>query len=90
MRFHEAIMKRQLAYGVSQGSPCAFEVEVRLDDAVDQHGRSTIAQQNAMTKIQKKLVALALGLLLGVPGLARADVNFDFTTIDVPGSTSTA
>src|SRR5262249_48206863 len=36
-----------------------------------------------------QLAALALGLLLGVPGLARADVKFTFTTIDVPNSTGT-
>jgi hypothetical protein len=89
MRFSETNMKRHPAYDVSQGSPSAFEVEVRLDDAVDRQVRSMIAQQSAMTKIQKKLVALALGLLVGVPGLARADVNFNFTTIDVPGSTRT-
>ena len=33
---------------------------------------------------------IALGLLLGLPGLARADMNFTFTTIDVPGAVGTA
>jgi uncharacterized membrane protein len=48
-----------------------------------------IAQQrSAMMTTQKMLAAVALGLLLGVPGLAKA--QFNFTTIDVPGSTSTA
>ena len=37
---------------------------------------------------QKMLAAVALGLLLGIPGLAKA--QFDFTTIDVPDATSTA
>ncbi len=83
-------MKRRPAYDVSQGWPGAFGAKVRRDDAVDQQARSMIAQQSAKPKIHKKLVALALGLLLGVPGLARADVTFNFTTIDVPGSTSTA
>src|SRR5262245_8151164 len=32
---------------------------------------------------------VALGLVLGVPGLASADVKFNFTTIDVPNSTGT-
>jgi probable HAF family extracellular repeat protein len=91
MRFHETSMKRQSTFDVGQCSLWAFEVEVPLDDAVDQQARSMIAQRSAMAKIQEKLVALALGLLLGVPGPARADVNnFDFTTIDVPDSTSTA
>src|SRR5712671_4598727 len=85
-------MKRQSAYDVSEGLSWAFEAEVRLYDVVDEQARSMIAHQSAMTKMQKKLVAVALGLLLGVPGLARADVNvnFNFTTIDVPGSTRTA
>jgi probable HAF family extracellular repeat protein len=43
-----------------------------------------IARQGAAPKIEKKLMAIALGLLLGVPGLARADMTFTFTTIDVP------
>jgi probable HAF family extracellular repeat protein len=43
-----------------------------------------ISRQNGAPKIQNKLMALALGLLLGLPGLARADVQFTFTTIDVP------
>jgi uncharacterized membrane protein len=39
---------------------------------------------------QKKLAALTVGLFLaGVPGLARAEASFTFTTIDVPGSTGT-
>ena len=44
----------------------------------------------------KKLVlitivnTLALGLLVGIPRPASGDVNFKFTTIDPPGSTSTA
>src|SRR5262245_36056510 len=37
---------------------------------------------------RKALVAVVLGLLLGVPGVAQA--QFSFTTIDVPGATSTA
>src|SRR5437870_3899138 len=36
----------------------------------------------------KTLVALALGLLLGVPGPAKA--QYKITTIDVPGATATA
>src|SRR3989442_9065644 len=35
---------------------------------------------------QKMFAAMALGLLLGVPGLAKA--QYDFTTVDVPGATS--
>ncbi len=35
-------------------------------------------------------MVLALGLLLGLSGLARADVKFTFITIDVPGAHSTA
>ena len=45
-------------------------------------------QRRAMMK--KKLAALALGLLLGTPGLPAAGANFNFTTIDVPASTRTA
>ena len=33
---------------------------------------------------------VALGLVLAVPGLANADVKFNFTTIDYPGSSRTA
>jgi uncharacterized membrane protein len=91
MRFHERNMKRQADYDVSRGSPWEFEVEVPLDDVANRPARSKIAGLSAMAKIQEKLVALALGLLLGVPGLARAaDVNFNFTTIDKPDSTETA
>src|SRR5262249_41868010 len=35
-------------------------------------------------EIQLKFGLLALGLLVGLPGVARADVKFSFTTIDVP------
>jgi hypothetical protein len=35
------------------------------------------------------VVGIAL-MGLGIPGLARAGANFNFTTIDVPGSTRTA
>ena len=35
-------------------------------------------------EIQLKCGLLALGLLVGFPGLARADVKFNFNTIDVP------
>jgi probable HAF family extracellular repeat protein len=76
---------------VIQGSLLAFESEVRLDDVLDRQARSMIApQRRAM--IQKKLaaLALALGLLLGTPGLPAAGANFNFTTIDVPHSTRTA
>jgi uncharacterized membrane protein len=84
-------MKRHPAHNVSQSSPWPTEVDAPLDDATAGQARSTIAQQSALAKIQKKLVGLALGLLVGVPGLARAaDVNFNFTTIDVPGCTRTA
>jgi uncharacterized membrane protein len=48
------------------------------------------ARQNATPKIQKKVMALAFGLLLGFPGVARADLMFNFTTIDVPGAANTA
>jgi probable HAF family extracellular repeat protein len=41
-----------------------------------------------MMTTQKMLAAMALGLLLGVPGLATA--QYSFTTIDVPGAASTA
>ena len=33
---------------------------------------------------------VALGLVLAVPGLANADVKFNFTTIDYPNSSRTA
>jgi probable HAF family extracellular repeat protein len=42
-----------------------------------------IARQGAAPKIEKKLMAMALGLLLGLPGLAKADVKFGFSKIDV-------
>jgi uncharacterized membrane protein len=83
-------MKGQLAYGVSGDSRWGFEVKGRLDDAEKWQARSVIACQDATPKIQKKLIALALSLLLGFPGLARADFTFNFTTIDVPGASRTA
>jgi probable HAF family extracellular repeat protein len=73
-----------LAYDVSPDSPWGCEVRGRLDDAAQWQARSMIARQGAAPKIEKKLMAMALGLLLGLPGLARADVKFTFTTIDVP------
>ena len=36
---------------------------------------------------KRMLAAMALGMVLSVPGLVKAE--FNFTTIDVPGSTST-
>ena len=44
--------------------------------------------QTTVRKSWKTLAAVVLGLVLSIPGLAKA--QFDFTTIDVPGSTSTA
>jgi hypothetical protein len=51
--------------------------------------RSMIGYQSALSQTKKKFGVLLLGLLLVLPGLARADVNFKFTTIDVPQSTGT-
>ena len=83
-------MKRRPMYDVSQDPPWDSEVKGRLDDVAKRQALSMIARQDATPKIQKGLMALALGLLLGLPGLARADVKFNFTTIDVPGAVSTA
>ena len=44
--------------------------------------------QTTVRKSWKTLAAVVLGSVLSIPGLAKA--QFDFTTIDVPGSTSTA
>ena len=44
--------------------------------------------QTTVRKSWKTLAAVVLGLVLSIPGLAKA--QFDFTTIDVPGATSTA
>src|SRR5947209_3128103 len=41
-----------------------------------------------MKTTPRLLAALALGLLLGIPGLAAA--QFDFTTVDVPGAVRTS
>ena len=79
-----------LACDVSPDSSSGCEVRGRLDDAAQWQARSMIARQRAAQKIEKKLMAIALGLLLGLPGVARADVAFNFTTIDVPGADSTA
>jgi uncharacterized membrane protein len=81
---------KMLAYDASSDSRCGCEVRGWLDNAAHWQARSMTARQNATSKIQKKLMPLVLGLLLGVPGVARADVGFKFTTIDVPGSTRTA
>ena len=43
------------------------------------------SNQAAVRKLWKTLAAVVLGLLLSVPGLARA--QYRFTTIDVPGAT---
>src|SRR6516164_1541906 len=47
-----------------------------------------IPRRSGTMKTQRMLGAVAVGLLLGVPG--RANGQYVFTTIDVPGSTSTA
>jgi hypothetical protein len=73
-----------LAYDVSADSSSGCEVRARLDNVAEWQARSMIVRQDAMPKIHKKLMALALGLLLGLPGLARAATTFTFTTIDVP------
>jgi len=73
-----------LACDVSPDSPSGCEARGRLNDAAQWQARSMIARQGAAPKIEKKLMAMALGLLLGLPGLARADITFTFTTIDVP------
>jgi hypothetical protein len=78
-----------LAYDASPNSPCGCEVKGRLDDAARWQARSMIARQDVAPKIQKKLIALTLNLLLGVPGVARADLTFNFTPIDVPNSAET-
>ncbi|MGA7213623.1 MAG: hypothetical protein WBX20_05380, partial [Terrimicrobiaceae bacterium] len=44
--------------------------------------------QTTVRKSWKALAAVVLGLVLSIPGLAKA--QFDFTTIDVPGATATA
>ena len=44
--------------------------------------------QTTVRKSWKTLAAVVLGSVLSIPGLAKA--QFDFTTIDVPGATSTA
>jgi uncharacterized membrane protein len=81
-------MKGQLAYDVSRDSAWGCEAKGQLDDAAKWQARSMIVCQGATRKIQKNLMALALGLILGFPGGARAD--FNFTTIDVPSAASTA
>ena len=77
-------MKVQLAYDVSQDPPWGCEVRGRLDNTAQWQALSMIARQDAAPKVQKKLIALALGLLLGLPGVARAaDLTFNFSKIDV-------
>ena len=44
--------------------------------------------QTTVRKSWKTLAAVVLGLVLSIPGLAKA--QFDFTTIDVPDAASTA
>ena len=44
--------------------------------------------QTTVRKSWKTLAAVVLGLVLSIPGLAKA--QYDFTTIDVPGATATA
>src|SRR6516165_2430852 len=72
-----------LACDVSPDSPSGCEARGRLNDAAQWQARSMIARQGAAPKIEKKLMAMALGLLLGLPGLAKADVKFGFSKIDV-------
>jgi hypothetical protein len=45
---------------------------------------------NSPWGIDKKLMAMVLGLLMGLPGVAMADMTFTFTTIDVPLSSGTS
>jgi uncharacterized membrane protein len=79
-----------LAYNASPDSPWGCELRDRFDDAPQWQAPSMSAREDATPNKQKKLMPLALGLLLGLPGLARADVKFTFITIDVPGAFSTA
>jgi hypothetical protein len=70
---------RKLPYDVCPNLRWDCEVRDSLDDAAQRWACS-----KKVSKIEKKLMAVALGLLLGLPGAAKADVKFTFTTIDVP------
>jgi hypothetical protein len=60
------------------------EVQGALDDAAQWQTCSKIVRQDAALKIEKRLMAMALGLLLGLPGVATAQTAYTFTTVDVP------
>ena len=54
-----------------------------------QRDLATVASnQAAVRRLLKNLATIVFGLLLSIPGLARA--QYSFTTIDKPGAISTA